>query len=221
MPGPWPLFDLRLRTPRLELRSPTDDDLFGLLEVAQGGVHDAHEMPFGVAWTDLAPPAFERQFLQYFWGSRASWRPDAWHLPLAVVMDDRPIGIQELRATDFRILRMVDTGSWLGRRYQGHGIGTEMRAAALALAFEGLGAEVAASAVIEGNEASRRVSEKLGYDLNGESRVAPRGTPLVHSFYRLPRASWDPDRYRVRIEHLDACRAMFGVDAIEEDAERA
>ena len=23
----WPLFDLRLRTPRLELRSPTDHDL--------------------------------------------------------------------------------------------------------------------------------------------------------------------------------------------------
>jgi RimJ/RimL family protein N-acetyltransferase len=217
MSSPWPLFDLRLRTPRLELRSPTDEDVFGLLEVAQAGVHPANEMPFAVAWTDLASPAFERSFLQFLWGCRASWRPDAWHLPLAVVFEGRPIGIQELSATSFRILRTVDTGSWLGRAYQGQGIGTEMRAAVLALAFEGLDAEVAASGVIEGNEASRRVSEKLGYSPNGESRIAPRGTPVEHRFYRLPRTSWDPVRYPVRIEHLDACREMFGLDAIEED----
>ena len=220
MSSPWPLFDLRLRTPRLELRSPTDEDAFALLEVARAGVHPAYEMPFGVAWTDLASPAFERSFLQFLWGCRASWTPDEWHLPLAVVLDGRPIGIQELTATRFPVLRTVHTGSWLGRAYQGQGIGTEMRAAVLALAFEGLGAEVAASAVIEGNGASRRVCEKLGYLPNGESRVAPRGTPVRHQFYMLPRASWDPDRYPVRIEHLDACREMFGLEAVAEDAER-
>ena len=42
---------------RLVLRSPTDDDLFALLEVARAGVHDPDQMPFAVAWTDLAPPA--------------------------------------------------------------------------------------------------------------------------------------------------------------------
>ena len=66
--APWPLFDLRLRTPRLVLRSPGDDDLFALLEVARAGVHDADQMPFAVAWTDLAPPAFERSFLQLLLG---------------------------------------------------------------------------------------------------------------------------------------------------------
>ena len=30
---PWPLFDLRLRTPRLELRLPTDDDLLELVGI--------------------------------------------------------------------------------------------------------------------------------------------------------------------------------------------
>jgi hypothetical protein len=32
---PWPLFDLRLRTPCLELRLPTDDDLLELMRVAR------------------------------------------------------------------------------------------------------------------------------------------------------------------------------------------
>jgi RimJ/RimL family protein N-acetyltransferase len=213
MPSAWPLFELRLRTSRLVLRSPTDDDLFALIEVARAGVHDPDEMPFAVAWTDLAPPAFEQSFLSFFWGCRASWAPGAWQLPLAVVLEDRPVGIQELRATSFSTLRTVETGSWLGRAYQRQGLGTEMRAAVLALAFDGLNADVATSGAIEGNIASRRVSEKLGYEPNGESLVAPRGTPVVEHHYRLPRERWDPGRYPVRIEHLEACRSMFGPDA--------
>lgn len=212
MPSAWPLFDLRLRTPRLELRSPTDDDVFALLDLAHAGIHDPDQMPFAVAWTDLESPAFERSFLAYFWGSRASWTPERWRLPLAVLLDGRPVGIQEVQATDFAMLRTVDTGSWLGRAYQGQGIGTEMRAAVLALAFDGLGAEVATSGAIEGNIASHRVSEKLGYELNGEARLAPRGTPVVEHHYRIMRARWDPGRYPVRIEHLEACRSMFGLD---------
>ena len=105
MSSAWPLFDLRLRTPRVVLRSPTDDDLFALLEVARAGVHDPDQMPFAVAWTDLAPPEFEQSFLRFYWGCRSSWTPEAWQLPLAVLLEDRPIGIQELRATGFATLR--------------------------------------------------------------------------------------------------------------------
>ena len=36
--GDWPLFALTLRTERLALRMPTDDDLVGLLAVIRGGV---------------------------------------------------------------------------------------------------------------------------------------------------------------------------------------
>ena len=45
----WPLFDLRVTTPRLEIRLPTDDELYQLLEVADAGVHD----PATIAWTDV------------------------------------------------------------------------------------------------------------------------------------------------------------------------
>ncbi len=47
----WPLFGLRLRSARLELRLPTDDDLLELLDVAKSGIHPPGEMPFGAAWS--------------------------------------------------------------------------------------------------------------------------------------------------------------------------
>ncbi len=46
------LCDLRLRTERLELRLPTDDELVELFRVAERGIHPPDEMPFAVAWTD-------------------------------------------------------------------------------------------------------------------------------------------------------------------------
>jgi hypothetical protein len=60
---PWPLFDLRIRTPHLELRLPTDDDLLELAHVARAGVMDEGQTFFAVPWHELPSPAFERQFL--------------------------------------------------------------------------------------------------------------------------------------------------------------
>jgi RimJ/RimL family protein N-acetyltransferase len=207
---PWPLFDLRIRTPRLELRSPTDDDLLALLDVARSGVHDPGQMPFVVPWTDLEPPEFERSFLRYYWGSRASWRPEAWSLPLVVTRDGVVLGAQEISANGFTAVRTVQTGSWLGAEHQRNGIGTEMRAAVLYLAFEGLEALAAESGAIEGNSASARISEKLGYRPNGQTLVAPRGTPIVEHRFRLQRDEWRRDFMRVEIEGLEPCIAMFG-----------
>jgi RimJ/RimL family protein N-acetyltransferase len=211
MPHPWPLFDLRIRTTSLELRAPTDDDIVALLDVAHAGVHDPALMPFAVAWTDLPSPEFELSFLRFFWGTRASWAPAAWRLPLAVVLAGQPIGIQEIWAKDFATLRVVETGSWLGLRHQGQGLGTEMRAAVLYLGFEGIGATAALSAALDGNEASRRVSEKLGYEANGEDIVAPRGSPVTNHRYLLRRENWQRGLYPVSLEHLDACLSMFGL----------
>jgi hypothetical protein len=47
-----PLWEIRLRTPRVELRLPTADELETLYDVAAAGIHPPEEMPFGVAWTD-------------------------------------------------------------------------------------------------------------------------------------------------------------------------
>src|SRR5271157_4351232 len=130
---PWPLFDLRLRTPHLELRLPTDDDLLELVRVARAGVTDEGETFFAVPWHELPSPALERQFLLHWWGVRAGWRPGNWTLGLAVIAHGQPIGIQDMMGHRFAVRRTVVTASWLGRQYQRLGYGTEMRAAMLEL----------------------------------------------------------------------------------------
>jgi RimJ/RimL family protein N-acetyltransferase len=210
MGHPWPLFDLRLRTPRLELRLPTDDDLLALAAVARAGVHDLPGSPFLVPWDELPSPAFERQFLLHWWRVRGSWSPDDWTLGLAVLAEGRPIGIQDLMARDFAHRRTVGTGSWLGLEHQGKGYGTEMRAAVLSLAFEELGALVAESGYVDGNVASARVSAKLGYLANGERLVAPMGTSVTEHKVRVVPATWRRDLVPVAIEGLEPCRGLFG-----------
>jgi RimJ/RimL family protein N-acetyltransferase len=115
---PWPLFELELTTPRLVLRVPTDDDLPGLLEAVDAGIHDPSVMPFTLAWTDT--PAEERRLksLQHWWGQRANWSSEDWHLPLAVFYEDAPVGIQELFALRSRKCRPVP-GSLSASRAEG------------------------------------------------------------------------------------------------------
>ncbi|HEX4528130.1 MAG TPA: hypothetical protein VIA11_01855, partial [Acidimicrobiia bacterium] len=59
----WPLFGLRVRTPRLELRYPTDDDYQAVVALAAEGIHDRDTMPFYVPWTRAASPLLERNML--------------------------------------------------------------------------------------------------------------------------------------------------------------
>lgn len=208
---PWPLFDLRIRTPRLELRLPTDDDLLELARVVRAGVVEEDKTVFLVPWHTLPSPALERQFLLHWWQVRGTWSPAKWQLPLAVVADGRPIGMQDLMATEFAIRKAVSTGSWLGREFHGQGYGTEMRAAVLGLAFDGLGAEVAKSGYFVGNEASGRVSAKLGYVAAGEEILAVEGRRVVEKVVKVTRETWRRDLYPVTLDGLEPCRGLFGV----------
>src|ERR1700712_5016081 len=138
----WPLFGLRVRTPRVELRYPTDDEVAEIAHRSVAdGIHDPAFMPFGFEWTDVDPPAQQRNSMQFHWSLRAGWTPDNWNCNFAVVVDGRIVGAQSAEAVKFATMRSVTTGSFLFMPEQGKGIGTEMRAAILHLVFEGLGAE--------------------------------------------------------------------------------
>lgn len=209
----WPLFDLRVRTPRLEIRLPTDDDLVRLIAVADEGIHDPATMPFSTPWTDVPAPRRQRESLQWWWGQRASWRPDHWSYAGAVFVDDQPVGVQDLMAISFATLRTVTTGSWLGQAHQGRGLGKEMRAAILHLAFEGLGAAEAHSGGFHDNPASLAVSRSLGYVDNGSQLALRRGVPDRLLNLRLDRATWAAGRRDdIVIEGLERCRETFGLD---------
>jgi RimJ/RimL family protein N-acetyltransferase/ribosomal protein S18 acetylase RimI-like enzyme len=202
---------LRVRTPRLELRLATPAELRQLAEVARNGIHDPHEMPFQFAWTDRATaPGFVDDTVAHHMANLRDWSPENWTLSLVAFLDGLPVGVQALRATDFAETHEVDTGSWLGRAHQGQGLGTEMRAGALVLAFERLGARRAVSGAIQGNPQSLGVSRNLGYEVTGESTVSPRGVDVPHTNLALSR-----DRFRspapVEIDGLDGLEALFGV----------
>ncbi|HSS36732.1 MAG TPA: GNAT family protein [Patescibacteria group bacterium] len=212
----WPLYDLRLRTDRLELFLPDETQLIDLCRLARSGIHPPDEMPFAIPWSRKPSPRFEREFIQFHWGARAAWSPQDWVLELAVSLDGRIVGAQGLVARDFAVMRAVATGSWLGSAYQRQGIGTEMRAAVLALAFDRLGAEIAETEAFVDNPASAGVSRALGYLPNGTGRLAPDGFRRETERFRMTVAEWRTrPRSTVSVEGLDACLELFGVASSE------
>ncbi|HEX2318218.1 MAG TPA: GNAT family protein [Streptosporangiaceae bacterium] len=222
----WPIAGLRARirvgaaagsVSTIELRLPDDEDLSVLAALAEAGVHDPALQPFSVAWTDVEPAARAQSVLQYHWRCLGDWSPDDWTLNLVVVRDGAVVGTQGISAKNYRILREVGTGSWLGRRHQGKGTGTAMRAAVLALAFDGLGADYALSEAFTDNPASLAVSRKLGYADDGMERMAIRGRAAESRRLRIARAAWQAAGGatglgigEVAIDGLEPCLPLFG-----------
>ena len=207
----WPLFGLRIRSEHLVLRLPTDNDILTLIDLARDGIHPPDEMPFGIAWSVLQSPEFERGSVQHHWLMRATWTPEDWTLNLMVESEGLPIGAQTLHAKAFGLYRTVGTGSWLSRDWQGRGLGKEMRQAVLAFAFDGLGAQVAESEAFLDNVASSGVSRSVGYEDNGRGALSPQGVARETQRFRMTGDRWRArPRPTVEIEGLDACREMFG-----------
>lgn len=202
-----PLFGLRLRTPRLELRLPTEAELVELYELAAAGIHPPEEMPFGVAWTDKLT---QESFLAYHHSTRETWTAESWKIDLGTWVDGVLAGVQGIGADGYAHQRTIGTGSWLGERFQGHGMGTEMRTAVVELAFRELGAAAVTSSAFETNAASRRVSEKLGYRVVGHETMSPRGVPEPHLKLRLDRSDWRGAPLRVEVEGVEPCLPLFG-----------
>jgi RimJ/RimL family protein N-acetyltransferase len=206
----WPLRDLVLRTPRLELRPDDDEGLDGLVEAAYAGVHPPEEMPFLVPWTDADPRYLGRGVLQYFWSQRAALSPERWTISFLVRHEGRVIGTQGLTGTDFATTREVKSGSWLGMAHQGRGLGTEMRAAVLLLAFDHFGAVRARSDAFADNHASHRVSEKLGYRRDGTETVVRRGARTEDVRLVLDAGEFRRPTWELRTAGVEPCLGLLG-----------
>ena len=209
----WPLYGLRLTTGDLELRYPTEAELPEFADVIERGIHPPDEMPFGIAWTDEPPAKRNVSSYQWWMGSRGRWSVDEWFLTLGVWENGRAVGFQDLRGERFLVARTVGTGSWLGREFQGRGVGRLMRQAVLTLAFDHLGAEVAETEAFLDNPASNRVSLAVGYEPNGFGRLAPRGVARETQRFRLTLEGWRARaRPAVNVEGLDRALGLFGLD---------
>jgi len=141
----WPLFDLTLTTPRLELRPITDQDIPAAVSAACSGIHDPARNPFSTPWTELPADELGPNMARWYWRSRGGFTPENWTLLLGIWHEGQFIGCQDVGAKDFATLKTVRTGSWLKQSVQGRGLGREMRAAVVLWAFDWLGAEVAES----------------------------------------------------------------------------
>jgi len=190
----WPLFDLSVSTPRVTMRYLTDGLGTQLAELAAHGIHDPATMPFSEPWTDIAPPELQRNSLRYFWRCRAEISPRQWHLNLAVQEDDDLVGVCSVDATDFPTMRTATTGSWLGRRYQGRGLGREMRQAALHLLFVGLDATCARTRAWHDNVASLHVTRSLPYTEDGAYREMRRDREDTMLSFSMSRGQWETVR---------------------------
>ena len=188
----WPLFDLVVRTPRLELRLPREDE-FPVLDRPRRRRDPRARDDAVLHPLDRASSRSQRarESAQWWWRQRAEWSPDKWSFTGAVFVDGRPVGVQDLQGEHFRAVRSVETGSWLGLAHQGQGLGREMREAVLHLAFAGLGAEEALSGAFEDNAASLATSRAVGYEENGEARGHRRDGSARTIRFRMGREAWE------------------------------
>ena len=210
-----PVFALEVRTPRVTLRFPTDDDLVDLAELGLRGVHAPDAMPFETPWTEVPAPFQQRNTLQWFWQQRATIQSDAPFITMATVVDDVVVGTQGLVTSSWKGTRTFETGSWVGLEYQGKGIGKEMRIAALHLGFDGFGARRMITEAFADNPSSVGVTESLGYRPNGDVYVSRGGAPT-----RSVRYVMEPDDFErlrrddIEITGAEAVLAMIGSEHV-------
>jgi len=207
----WPLAGLRVVCGDLELRYLDDPHLIELARLGSEGIHAPETMPFTGTWTRGTPTEVARAILTYQWGRRATIAPEKWVLELGLVRRGEVLGTQSLMADDFPTVRSAETGSWLGLRHHGQGIGRRMRLMVLHLLFEGFDGERATTSAFEDNAASNAVTRRLGYVTNGVEVVAREGQPARSNRYALDRTTWD-----ARPEVLRPDVVLVGVEGARE-----
>ncbi|KNX37107.1 GNAT family N-acetyltransferase [Luteipulveratus halotolerans] len=204
----YPLLEVRVTTPRLELRATTDELMDELAELVRAGKTHAEPPPYDdpITFYEPDPEVRVAHWMRRLWLRRSSVGPNFWRLNFTVVLDGRAVGEQSVTGVHFAALGTVTTFSWLSVDERGRGLGHEMRAAVLHLAFDGLGAREAGSDAFVDNAGSNAISRDLGYEPNGVDWATRRGERAQLNRWRITRAAWEPHRRDdVELYGVDAC----------------
>jgi RimJ/RimL family protein N-acetyltransferase len=190
----YPPLNVTVRTPRLTLAGACDELLERIVPLVRAGVADTEPWPFDDPISFYADsPDREWQWLRGIWAGRGRMSPDSWRLY-------------------FARFGTVSSFSWLAPGSRRQGLGKEMRAAILHLAFAGLGAREAGSDAFVDNEASNRVSRGLGYEPNGLDWDTRRGEPAQIQRWRLTRDAWERVRRDdIELTGVEACLPVLGI----------
>ncbi|WP_347110319.1 GNAT family protein [Paenarthrobacter sp. S56] len=208
----WPPYALTLSTPRLTLRPVLDADIPAAVAAARSGIHEAGRSPFSTPWAELPDSELAPNMAQWYWRCRANFAPAEWTLLLGVWQQDEFLGVQDLGAKDFAVLRTVGTGSWLKRAAQGRGIGKEMRAAVVSYAFDYLQAEVAESEAATWNRQSLGVSAGLGYEPNGLFRHSWGSKVEEVQKVRLTPGTFHRPDWTLQVRGHEALKSYLGLE---------
>lgn len=210
----WPLYDIVVRTPRLEARLPNEEEYLSLLEHVDESIYArAGIYPFIADWVHQP----KSEAMRFYWRLNADWSPEKWEFNFGIFVDGELVGLQGLRGENFGAVRAVSSGSWLRATSQGQGLGKEMRLAVLWFAFEGLGALEAKSEAHVDNAASNAVSRSLGYEFTHRSNASFAGELAEQWNMILRRDVWEShpahQRDDITIEGLTPVLDWFGVEA--------
>lgn len=189
-----PLRRLRIHTPDLILRLPTDAEIWDLAARSVGRIITAGKEHYLGPWASVGSPRYELDFWRYHVDALSQITADRWTLNFcaysALDDDGLAIGQTSLSGEDFLIAKTVSTGSWLLPEYRGSGLGKQLRAGVLALAFDEFGAERARTTHAADNDAGIGVSRSLGYRPDGSDEVVLAGALRRVDRWVLPRSEW-------------------------------
>jgi RimJ/RimL family protein N-acetyltransferase len=210
----WPVFGLQVEAGPLQLRAVRDEDIPGLVELARSGIHAPDEMPFSEPWSTAPAEELATTMAAHYWRVRSQFGVAEWSLEMVARWDGEVVGCQGFHTTNYLVTRSGETGSWLGRRFQGRGIGTLLRQAMCCVAVDHLDAAEVVSAAYLDNPASLSVSRKLGYRPNGQRREQRREAEMAIS-QKLVLAPQDLLRpeVEVRVSGVDPFRRFVGLVA--------
>jgi len=157
-------------------------------------------------------PDREWSWLRGVWAGRSKVSDSFWRLYFVVVVDDEPVGMQDLIGVDFAAFGTAETFSWLSPDVRGQGLGKEMRQAVLHLAFEGLGARQATTEAFVDNRASNGVSQAVGYLPNGVNWATRRGEAAELNRWLLTRQRWSERRRDdIALAGVGECLPVLGI----------
>ena len=206
----FPAFGLRIDCGPVTLRAMRESDVPRVCDLVAEGIHEEGAQPFLMPWNVSKTQPLES--LQFYYRTWAAFSPEAWTLLMAVERDGVMVGAQDVKTEKFGIVRHGETGSWLGLRHQGRGIGTLMRQAMLTFAFDHLGAVEMRSAAWADNPSSHRVSEKCGYVANGYQLLDRQGRRARQDDFVATPETFVRPPYEVAVTGADAFRRAIGLD---------
>lgn len=155
--------DVVLRTARLTLRAPREDDADAIV----AGATD----PVTQQWLPLPKPYARAQALSFVRETVPAARATGKGLIRAIDLDGTLAGLIDLKRTDWRH-RETEIGYWAAPPARARGVMTEATVALSRWVLTEAAFERVILRIAPGNQASVRVAEKAGFTFEGTARNA-------------------------------------------------